>query len=258
MPGLIHGKVLRSPHPHARIRSIDTSKAEALPGVRAVVTAADFPILEDQPINYAEIRGSARMLAENVMARKKALYAGHAVAAVAADSPHEAEEALAHIEVDLRGPAHRPHPRRGTEGRRPAPPRGAHDTVDLGLPCQGRRHRQAEQHLVSHPIQGRRPRRGLRRSRHHDRARVHHAVRASGLHRAARLDGVVGARRPDHGVDLDAGGVLNTLRDRADPGLARGPGGRSSPWRSAAVSAGSWTPTSTPSRRSSPARAAGR
>ena len=100
MPGLIHGKVLRSPHPHARIRSIDTSKAEALPGVRAVVTATDFPILEDQPINYAEIRGSARMLAENVMARKKALYAGHAVAAVAADSPHEAEEALAHIEVD--------------------------------------------------------------------------------------------------------------------------------------------------------------
>ena len=100
MPGLIHGKVLRSPHPHARIRSIDTSKAEALPGVRAVVTAADFPILEDQPINYAEIRGSARMLAENVMARKKVLYAGHAVAAVAADSPHEAEEALAHIEVD--------------------------------------------------------------------------------------------------------------------------------------------------------------
>ena len=100
MPGLIHGKMLRSPHPHARIRSIDTSKAEALPGVRAVVTAADFPILEDQPINYAEIRGSARMLAENVMARKKALYAGHAIAAVAADSPHEAEEALAHIEVD--------------------------------------------------------------------------------------------------------------------------------------------------------------
>ena len=100
MPGLIHGKVLRSPHPHARIRSIDTSKTEALPGVRAVVTAADFPILEDQPINFAEIRGSARMLAENVMARKKALYAGHAVAAVAADSPHEAEEALAHIEVD--------------------------------------------------------------------------------------------------------------------------------------------------------------
>ena len=100
MPGLIHGKVLRSPHPHARIRGIDTSKAEALPGVRAVVTAADFPILEDQPINFAEIRGSARMLAENVMARKKALYAGHAVAAVAADSPHEAEDALAHIEVD--------------------------------------------------------------------------------------------------------------------------------------------------------------
>lgn len=100
MPGILYGKVLRSPHPHARIRNIDTTKAEALPGVRSVVTAADFPILEDRPLDYSEIRGSARMLAENVMGRKKALYAGHAIAAVAANSPHEAEEALAKIEVD--------------------------------------------------------------------------------------------------------------------------------------------------------------
>ena len=42
LPGMIVGKVLRSPHPHARIRSIDTSKAEALPGVKAVVTRDDF------------------------------------------------------------------------------------------------------------------------------------------------------------------------------------------------------------------------
>src|SRR6202521_791117 len=51
MPGMIWGKVLRSPHPHARIRGIDTSKAEALPGVKAVVTArdiVDFPI--DKPV----------------------------------------------------------------------------------------------------------------------------------------------------------------------------------------------------------------
>src|SRR5262249_3831537 len=53
MPGLLHGKVLRSPHAHARIRSIDTSKAEALPGVRAVATARDFPIIEDRLIDLA-------------------------------------------------------------------------------------------------------------------------------------------------------------------------------------------------------------
>ena len=49
MPGMIWGKVLRSPHPHARIISIDTSKAEALPGVKAVVTREDFA---DQPSEF--------------------------------------------------------------------------------------------------------------------------------------------------------------------------------------------------------------
>ena len=49
--GLLHGKILRSPYAHARIRSIDTSKAEALPGVTAVVTSKDFPIIEDQVID---------------------------------------------------------------------------------------------------------------------------------------------------------------------------------------------------------------
>ena len=43
LPRMAHGKVLRSPHAHARIKSIDTSKAAALPGVLAVITAADFP-----------------------------------------------------------------------------------------------------------------------------------------------------------------------------------------------------------------------
>ena len=44
MSGLLHGKVLRSPHAHARIKSIDTSKAEAYPGVRAVITGKDLPV----------------------------------------------------------------------------------------------------------------------------------------------------------------------------------------------------------------------
>ncbi len=97
--GLLHGKTLRSPHAHARIKSIDTSKAEGLPGVRAVVTSKDFPLTKDtadfglggQPMD--RFRG-------NLLAGDKALYRGHAIAAVAATSPHIAEEAIGLIEVD--------------------------------------------------------------------------------------------------------------------------------------------------------------
>jgi CO/xanthine dehydrogenase Mo-binding subunit len=100
LTGMLHGKVLRSPHAHARIRSIDTSKAEALPGVTAVVTAKDFPIINDRVIDLAETQGNVRMMAEHVMASHKAMYKGHAVAALAATSPHIAEEAIKLIEVD--------------------------------------------------------------------------------------------------------------------------------------------------------------
>ena len=100
MAGLLQGKVLRSPHAHARILSIDTSKAEALPGVKAVVTAKDLPIVQDRVLDLAETQGTSRNLAENVLASAKALYKGHAVAAVAATSPHIAEEALSLIQVD--------------------------------------------------------------------------------------------------------------------------------------------------------------
>src|SRR3989442_1807544 len=86
MPGLLHGKVLRSPHAHARIRAIDTSKAEALPGVQAVATARDFPIIEDRVIHLAEVQGNARMMAENILAHDKALSKSHAVAYVSATS----------------------------------------------------------------------------------------------------------------------------------------------------------------------------
>ena len=72
-PGMLVGKILRSPHPHARIRAIDASKAAKLPGVKAIVTRDDFP---------AEVDPSLRDVLYNVMAREKALYDGHAVAAV--------------------------------------------------------------------------------------------------------------------------------------------------------------------------------
>jgi CO/xanthine dehydrogenase Mo-binding subunit len=100
LAGMLHGKILRSVHAHARIRTIDTSKAEALPGVFSVATSKDFPIIQDQVIDFTESQGSVRQMAEHVMAHEKALYKGHALAAVAAVNPHIAEEALALIEVD--------------------------------------------------------------------------------------------------------------------------------------------------------------
>ncbi len=96
LPGMLYGKVLRSPHAHARIKSIDTSRAEAHPDVRAVVTAAD---LADAPLTGpAAVLG--QMPTENVLARRKVLYKGHAVAAVAAASAHMAEELLSLIDVE--------------------------------------------------------------------------------------------------------------------------------------------------------------
>ncbi|MCY4366986.1 MAG: xanthine dehydrogenase family protein molybdopterin-binding subunit [Chloroflexi bacterium] len=101
LPNMLQGKILRSPHAHARIRSIDTSKAEALPGVVAVATAKDFDIVQQRPkIDYENANQNPRIIAENILADRKVLYRGHAVAAVAATSPHVAEEALALIEVD--------------------------------------------------------------------------------------------------------------------------------------------------------------
>jgi len=98
--GLLHGYVLRSPHAHARIRSIDIRKALAFPGVKAVVTAADLPRTPDRVVELAD--GPVRLshLRGNILASDKVLYKGHAVAAVAAVSPHVAEEAASLIEVD--------------------------------------------------------------------------------------------------------------------------------------------------------------
>ena len=99
---LLHGKVLRSPHAHARIRSIDTSKADALPGVMATVTAADLPQGNPGDTFHNSTLGDPNLQRERdaILAREKALYRGHPVAGVAAANPHVAEEALGLIEVD--------------------------------------------------------------------------------------------------------------------------------------------------------------
>ena len=99
LPGMLWGKVLRSPHPHAIIKSINLEKAAALPGVKAVMSGADlvtFPL--DKPVMVGP--ADMRFVSRNVMARDKALYAGHAVAAVAAVSAKIAQDALALIVVD--------------------------------------------------------------------------------------------------------------------------------------------------------------
>ncbi len=90
LPGMLWGAVVRSPHAHAKILKIDTSKAEALEGVKAVITRADFP---------EGLTGEDWNLQENTIAGEKALYDGHAVAAVAATSKLLAEEAARLIEV---------------------------------------------------------------------------------------------------------------------------------------------------------------
>ncbi|MBI3962571.1 MAG: xanthine dehydrogenase family protein molybdopterin-binding subunit, partial [Deinococcus sp.] len=100
LPGLLHGKILRSPHAHARIRRIDTRRAEALPGVRAAVTAQDLPRLEDRIADLGEGAVNLKYLSDNILASDKVLYKGHAVAAVAAINPHVAEEALKLIDVE--------------------------------------------------------------------------------------------------------------------------------------------------------------
>ena len=97
---LLHAKFVRSPHAHARILSIETEEAEAIDGVLAVVTSADLPEAADKVISLGEGSANVKYLRNNVLATEKALYKGHAVAAVAATSPHIAEEAANKIKVE--------------------------------------------------------------------------------------------------------------------------------------------------------------
>ena len=99
MPGMIWARILRSPHPHANIRSINTAKAAALPGVKAVITAADlveFPLDKPVMLGIQDMRWMSR----NILAREKVLFHGHPVAAVAAISEEIADAACRLIEVE--------------------------------------------------------------------------------------------------------------------------------------------------------------
>jgi CO/xanthine dehydrogenase Mo-binding subunit len=100
MSGMLHGKILRSPYAHARIKSIDTSAALAHPGVVAVVTGKDMAEADDRIEEMGEDSVNLRYLSNNILAGDKVLYHGHPVAAVAANDAHIAEEALKLIKVE--------------------------------------------------------------------------------------------------------------------------------------------------------------
>lgn len=134
LPGELVGKVLRSPHAHANIKSIDISAAAKLPGVKAIVTGADFPEQPDQILPAGEMQVNLRDVTRNVLAKEKALYEGHAIAAVAASTAAVANEALALIRVEyevlphvidvveaMQDGAPILHPNLRTEGVTPAP-----------------------------------------------------------------------------------------------------------------------------------------
>lgn len=100
LPNMAFGAFVRSPHAHAQILSIDTSEVDAMPGVLATMTSADLPDPWDKVENLGEGCINYAHLSGNVLARGKALYKGHAVAAVCATNAHLAEEAAAKIKVE--------------------------------------------------------------------------------------------------------------------------------------------------------------
>ena len=99
VPGLIWGDVLRSPHAHARILSIDTSKAESMDGVFAVVTNKDFPNVEEKEVSTGEDVVNLKRDQANIMAFDKVHYKGHVIAGVAAIDRNTAQEAIKNIDV---------------------------------------------------------------------------------------------------------------------------------------------------------------
>ena len=99
LPGMLHGKLLRSPFPHARILQIDASKAERLPGVRGILTPSEAPKNKFHPVFFAP-SAAASMIPDMLVLSDTVRFAGEPVAAVAATSPEIAEEALDLIHVE--------------------------------------------------------------------------------------------------------------------------------------------------------------
>src|SRR5207247_10157762 len=104
MAGLLHGAVLRSPHAHARIVSIDASRAEALPGVKAVLTARDLPEAGDRIVDLAEGKNPLKYIRGNILATNKVSHKGNAIASSAKGKRHVAAEARGRIRAEYERP----------------------------------------------------------------------------------------------------------------------------------------------------------
>ena len=201
MPGMLWGKIKRSPHAHARIVSINTDKAMALPGVKAVTTRADFPDIPPDRRVIGAAPHNLWDLSRNCMAKGKALYEGHAVAAVAAMSPAIAEQALDLIEVEYEVLPHvmdveaamapdAPvlHDNIFTSGVEPKPTKPSNVTKMV--------------RFAIGDVEA-----GFARGRSRHRAALHDQAGASGLYRAACLRRVGGGRRANHDLELEPGPV---------------------------------------------------
>ena len=200
MPGMIWGKVLRSPHPHARIKSIDTSKAEALPGVKAVVSArdiVDFPIDKSR---HARHPGHALDVPQRDGAREGAVprpsHRGR--------RRHHGGDRGQGLRADrggIRGAAVGDRDRRRDQAGRADPAR-LHEVRG-----------QAVQHRRPARSQEGRRRRRLQGSRGGGRAHLHHPSGAPGLYRAARLPRQRRRRQQDHDLELEPGPVHGARDD---------------------------------------------
>ena len=99
LAGMLHGKMLRSPYAHARIVSIDASRAEQLPGVKAVLLPKDVPQIKFTPVYFVPVQAPSMVLDFDVMNGEIVRYVGQPVAAVAATTADIAEAALDLIDV---------------------------------------------------------------------------------------------------------------------------------------------------------------
>lgn len=130
LPNMLVGRVLRSPHAHAKIISIDTKAAEALPGVKAVITSKDFQDLPSEFVPAGEMMVNFKDMTRNIMARDKVLYEGHTVAAVAAINDTIAEKAMALIKVEYEL---LPHVMDVEEAEKPNAPLLHDDMITIGV-----------------------------------------------------------------------------------------------------------------------------
>ena len=223
MSGMIWGKVLRSPHPHARIKSIDTSKAEALPGVKAVVSARD---IVDFPVDKSVMLGiqDMRWMCRNVMAREKALFPGHPVAAVAATTEAIAAKACELIEVEYEV---LPWSIEIDDAIKPDAPI-LHEFLKFeGKPSNIAGKLEVKKGDIEQ---------GFKEAEVVVERTFHHPSGASGLYRAARLPRQRRARQQDHDLELEPGPVHGARDDGVSDRHSRRATSAPSPPKSAAGS----------------------